>query len=328
VHWLAILLKDKRKRVLGLGGLTIAALVAILVLRPPGPEDNRIHWSNMVWESLRVNGRTVEHAELMVEVELEASETPLLMQLDLGTYSTVMYRSAYSELCRQDRTTQNSVFMSGAIANRRFENERFGFREDVPKPATASKPLLLGSIGSSFFEHRILLLDFVKQRLAILGKRAALPPAPERGIEYLPIKYRYGLALVTATVDGREQPNVAFDTGASMIPLFTSHRRWTELTHRQAGDSANSIIRVDSWGKEAVLIGAPIGTLCVGSACLAHPTIYCEGSRLPNLDIDRYPFVASGLFGNVPFDGRFTVIVDIPGRRFGLVKGSLEISGN
>ena len=51
--------------------------------------------------------------------------------------------------------------------------------------------------------------------------------------------------------------------------------------------------------------------------------IYCEGSGLPNLDLDKYSFVASGLLGNVVFDGRFTVIVDVPGRRFGLLRGSL-----
>ena len=283
----------------------------------------------MAWEPLNVSGHTVEHAALMVEVELEGSSKPVLMQLDLGTYSTVMHRTPYAELRRKDRVTRNIVSMSGTIANRRFQDERFGFRTDVPEPTPANKPLRLGTIGSSFFEHRILLLDFVKQRLAILGKGAALPSTLERNIEYLPLKYTYGHVLVTATIDGREEPNVIFDTGSSMVPLFTSHRRWTELTHRRTDDPANSIIRANSWGKEAVAIGAPIGgALCIGSACISHPVIYCEGSQLPNLDLDKYPFVASGVIGNVIFDGRFTVIVDIPGRRFGLLRGSLGASGN
>ena len=218
-------------------------LVAMVVLRRPSPEDNQVRWSNMVWESFNVNGHVVEHAALMVEVELEGSRTPLRMQLDLGTYLTVMYHWAYADLRRKDRPTQNSVLMSGTIANRRFQDEGFGFRTDVSEPNPANKPLLLGSIGSSFFEQWILLLDFVKQRLAILGKGAALPPKLERCVEYLPLKYRYGHVLVAATIDGREQPDVIFDTGSSMIPLFTGHRRWTELTHRQADDPANSVIR-------------------------------------------------------------------------------------
>ena len=304
--------------------MAAALLVAILVLRGSAPEDSQVLWSNMVWEPFNANGRTVDHAALMVEVELEGSGAPFLMQLDLGTYLTVMYRSAYAGLRRNDRATPNGVLMSGTIAKRRFQEESFGFRPDAGEPGPGDKPIRLGSLGSSFFEHRILLLDFVKQRLAILGKGAALPPALERGVEYLPLKFSYGHVLVAATIDGQAEPNVIFDTGSSMIPFFTGHRRWTELTHRQTGDPANSIIRLSSWGNEAVAIGAPIeGALCIGSACLSHPAIYCAGSGLPNMDLDKYSFVASGVIGNAIFDGRFTVIVDVPGRRFGLVAGSL-----
>lgn len=314
----------KRMRVLSFPSVTVAVLVAILVPLRAAPQDNQVSWSNMVWESFNVNGHTVDHAALMVEVELEGSSTPVLMQLDLGTYLTVMYRSSYARLRRDDRATENGVLMSGAIANRRFQDETFGFRPDAGEPDPSKKPIRLGTVGSSFFEHRILLLDFVKQRLAILGEGAALPPALERGVEYLPLTFQYGHVLVAATIDGREEPGVIFDTGSSMIPFFTGHKRWTELTHRRAGDPANSIVRLDSWGRQAVAIGAPIeGALCIGSACVSHPVIYCEGSGLPNLDLDKYSFVASGLIGNVIFDGRFTVIVDIPGGRFGLVGGSL-----
>jgi hypothetical protein len=318
--------KANGRAVTGLGGLTILAIAAIAVLRPPTPEDNRIRWSKMVWASSKINGQTVEHAALMAEAELDGSSTPVLMQLDLGTYWTVMYNSAYANLGIKSREAQNGVLMSGTIANRHFRDETFGFRTDVPKPARANEPPLLGTIGSRFFEHRILVLDFVAQRLAILGKHAALPPGLQRGIEYLPAEFTYGHLVVTATVNGRVLPNAIFDTGSSMFPFFTGHKRWTELTHRQVDDPANSTVRVNSWGKGAVLIGAPVQTLCIASACISHPTIYCEGSRLPNLDIDRSPF--SGIFGNVPFDGRFTVIVDIPGRRFGLIKGSVEAPGN
>jgi hypothetical protein len=50
------------------------------------------------------------------------------------------------------------------------------------------------------------------------------------------------------------------------------------------------------------------------------PSLRPQDSR--NLDFDRYPFKAAGLLGNLPFDGRFTVIVDLPNKRFGLIAGS------
>jgi len=33
------------------------------------------------------------------------------------------------------------------------------------------------------------------------------------------------------------------------------------------------------------------------------------------------------LIGNVPFDGRYTVVVDVPHRRFGLFAGALANAG-
>jgi hypothetical protein len=186
----------------------------------------------------------------------------------------------------------NGASVSGTIAKRRFRNERF-----------PSYP-----------------------RLAVLGENAILPQALDRGVEYLPMSFQLGHVLVAATIDGQEAPNAIFDTGSSMIPLLTSRKRWLEWTHRQPEDPLNSTLRGNSWGQEAVLTGAPVGTLCIGAACLSHPEIYFEPSPASNRDLDKCPRL-SGLFGNAIFDGRYTVIVDIPDRRLGLIHGSFAASG-
>ena len=290
------------------------------------PEDAQIHWSNILWAPMQVDGVRLDHAALMVEAAIEGASAPVRMQLDLGTYGTVMYRSAYRRLRGVDPATPGLVPMSGSIAGRPFHNEQFGFRADEGGGSWAGPPMVLGSLGSSFFERRVLILDFVRQRLAILGRNARVPIALERSAEFLPAAFRYGHVVVAATIDGRPEPNLMFDTGSSGIPLFTGHGRWTALTHRTPADPANTIMHVGSWGREAILIGAPLpGALCVGSACLSHPVVYCEGSHLPNLDFDRHADIAAGVIGNVLFDGRFTVIVDIARRRFGLLRGSPAI---
>jgi hypothetical protein len=69
--------------------------------------------------------------------------------------------------------------------------------------------------------------------------------------------------------------------------------------------------------------GAPLkGSMCVGQACVTAPVLYFDSTGLENLDFERYPFQTSGCFGNVPFDGRFTVVLDLPHRRFGVMAGS------
>jgi hypothetical protein len=309
----------KPKQILIQGGLAIAVLAAILLLRRPVPEDNRVHWSDMLWDKILAGGRAAQHAALMVETEFEGSRTRGVMQLDLGIYRSVLYRPAAGTL--------NSVPLSGTIAHRHFRNEKFPSYPYPAAPVPATKPILLGTIGTGFFEHRILILDFVAQRLAILGKNAVLPPALDRGIEYLPLRFQDGHVLVAAAIDGRQVLDAMYDTGASMFPLVTSRATWLEWTHRQPEDPLNSTLRVNSWGREAVLVGAPVGTLCIGTACLSRPEIYFASSGIPAFDQDEHPQLPAA-FGNAIFDARYTVIVDIPGRRLGLVHGSFDASGD
>jgi hypothetical protein len=296
------------------------------IAQRPHPEDSRAYWSNMVWGPLKWDGGSEEHAELMVRVKLDGAAAPALMQLDLGTPDTDVYPSVYAQLLGE-RVMPGTRLTHGTVAGRPFRDEIFDSRPDTPEPDLPGEPIRLGTIGCTFFEHRILILDFVKERLAILGKGADLPAAESRAVEYFPLAYRYRHVFVPATINGHKGPDLMFDTGASMFPLFIGHQWWRELTHRRTDDPANSTVRVSAWGHQAVLIGAPItGDLCIGSACLTNPVVYCEGSGLPNMDMDRYSFLASGVFGNVAFDRRFTVIVDISGRRIGLLKGSIQFS--
>lgn len=217
--------------------------------------------------------------------------------------------------------------MSGTIANRRFRNESFRFLGTGGQPTPTPGPILLGSLGDSFFKDRILLLDFVKQRVAILGKDSRMPHGLEGEVNYLPVTYnKYGNILVSATINGHAKPNVMFDTGSSIFAMVTGRGNWMEWTNRRADDLRNSTMRVNSWGRTAVLIGAPLtGTLCVGRACADHPVVFFESSGLQNLSFEEGSSTGSALIGNVLFDGRFTVIVDLAGRRLGLFEGSLTI---
>jgi hypothetical protein len=63
--------------------------------------------------------------------------------------------------------------------------------------------------------------------------------------------------------------------------------------------------------------------MCIGNACLPNPLIFFFPQPPANLDLDRAPYRIAGVVGNVPFDGRFTVILDSRHRRFGLFAGSL-----
>lgn len=88
-------------------------------------------------------------------------------------------------------------------------------------------------------------------------------------------------------------------------------------------------IRANSWGRTAVLIGAPLtGTLCVGRACTDCPLAFFESSGLQNFSFEGASAIGAALMGNVVFDGEFTVMVDLARARLGLFKGSFGAPEN
>lgn len=298
-----------------------------------------IAWTRMIWMSIDTAAGQREHGALMVEVRLDGMAKPALMQLDTGCDSDLLNGVPYEYLDRHDRAVgQRQFALSGAAAGSRFADERF----TVQKGSEASllgravifaarhwgygtgKPLILGILGAAFFEQRVLLLDFAAGRVAMLAYGEELPEAAARRVAFVPLEYRNSKMFVKLTINGQTERYLAFDTGSSTMAVTTTQRRWLEWTGRQPGDAGNRQLKVNSWGREVSLVGAPLkGRMCVGEACVTAPLVFFEPTGIANLDFNRYGFPIDGVFGNVPFDGRFTVVLDVPHRRFGLLEGSL-----
>jgi hypothetical protein len=159
--------------------------------------------------------------------------------------------------------------------------------------------------------------------VAILAGNKDVPDAIAQRTDFTAIDHRNGKIFSPVTLNGAEEHELFFDSGSSAFALTTTRRRWLDLTGRQPDDAANSTIVAQSWGKDARWIGAPLkGPMCVGKACLPQPLAFFESTGLPNLNFEKYPNKAAGNFGNILFDGRYSVIVDLPHKRFGLFEGS------
>lgn len=74
---------------------------------------------------------------------------------------------------------------------------------------------MVGTIGAPFFENRILILDFVGSRVAILD---ALPAEVERRAVFSPL-HRNNKVFVTFTLNGKQEKEMVFDTGSSAFAL-------------------------------------------------------------------------------------------------------------
>lgn len=104
-------------------------------------------------------------------------------------------------------------------AGSRFERERFHVRKEFGVSwltlfiesieqrfyLLRGKPILFGTIGAAFLEQRVLLLDFVAQRVAILGKGEELPAVIAGRTGFTPIEYRNSKMFVALALNGVEQ---------------------------------------------------------------------------------------------------------------------------
>jgi hypothetical protein len=220
-----------------------------------------IPWGRMIWSLANVGGKTVEHAALMVEVQLKGVEKPVLMQLDTGCDADLVYDIPFGLLDPGGaRAGRNQVLLGGTVGGRQFEREPFFIRGTAGVSWLSSlllsaqeriaiwkgKEVLQGMIGAAFLEQRVLLLDFVANRVAILGAGEELPAALAAHVEFTPIAYRDHKIFVGVAVNGSTRRDLAFDTGSSTAALITTRDR---LRRRRLPGVSAGILRIHGTAK-------------------------------------------------------------------------------
>ena len=102
--------------------------------------------------------------------------------------------------------------------------------------ATNSAPIRTMQSGSDrwgrTFYYRVLLIDYVLQRVAILPEDADMPREMKSAASFLPMSIRGGLLFVPLAVNGKVSRDFVFDTGASLFALAPDRALWEELTGR------------------------------------------------------------------------------------------------
>jgi hypothetical protein len=298
-----------------------------------------IVWDRIAWHS----EHGVPHAALMLDVRLDGVKAPVLMQLDTGCDVNMVFAEVYdasSEL--PARAGSRQVGLSGVAAGARFDRERFWIRHAAPswlpsglaallilrRQEQRGQPISFGTLGAEFLEKRVLLLDLVAQRVAILSSDQPLPAALAARARFLPLDYRSHKMYLSAIVNSTARSGLIFDTGSSSVAAVTTRERWGEWTGRRPEDARNLVRTGNSWGKTGKWIGAPItGELCVGGLCRPSPVAWFEASGLPNFQFERYAPGTAGLVGCALFDGGYTVVVDVARSRFGVMAGSVAGAG-
>jgi hypothetical protein len=250
-------------------------------------------------------------------IQLDGHSDRILLQLDTGTSSSQFDARLYGQIFGKGIAPEDfpqKCPMSGTFAGARVDRYPITVVPRRGGLAAPGEPILLGTLGADFLQTRILVLDFLHQRLAILNEGATLPATFESAANFVPLSVSGGKLYVQLTINGRPEIDFFYDSGSSAFPLTTTRAKWQALTGRTGNEPTDEVWRVNSWGREAVMVGAPIpGDLLLGAARLEHPSSF---SNPPASAISPMSTSSATPF----FLDRFIVIVDCPHRRFGLIK--------
>lgn len=306
----------------------VAISVAPSLRSQPAPP---IHWISFRWESATIGGHLFQRAAILIPVELAGVAGRHFLQLDTGAGWPMWYEVPMRHLkavATVGDTVPDEVVLHAKLGDRRSEysinSDTFLIRKAFGDTLTNSDGLQpIGTLGVRFFRHRILVIDFPHQRLAILDDSAAvLPDQLSSRATFVPLAYTNGYVFVPLVINGTVFNDFFYDTGASLFPLTTTLATWRTLTGRGGDEADNTVWRVTWWGSLISEIGAPaLGSVQVGAFRADHPLVFHQAESAAHPDFfASVPYHVGGTFGNALFYDRDVVIIDLPHRRFGVAE--------
>jgi len=305
---------------------TLSTLVTACGTVPQPGGGGDIAWTRFEWTSVAVGDSTFQRAGILVPFTADTLGGTYWLQLDTGADVGIwLYTAPLGQLLARhgavrDTTTYFQV-PRGSIGRYPLREEAVNIRRYAGDTVRAGDPHpKIGTLGLNFFRRRVLLVDFPAQRFAVLDS-GALPAWIERDARWVPAQLRDSKVFLPLTLAGRTYDDFFWDSGASLFPISTTPEIWAAATGRAATDPGNVVVRVPSFGEIATLVGAPArGELRVGAAALSRPLIFHLAGGPQRLDMRNWGFRTSGLIGNALFAERHLVVLDLPGRRFGLLE--------
>ena len=274
------------------------------------------------WWADTARGRDMAHAAVLVPVRLPGCPRTCYLQFDTGASYTLLYTESLAAL---QASYPNLPFAQATDTVRNFRCAlgraqllaRWArVRPHGPHtlPADTATPFILGTLGTDAIDGRALALDFAHRRFSL---DARLPDSLTRRATFVPLAFENRRVLLTMSLQGKPR-QFLYDTGASAFSLLTSHDEWNQLA--QPGAPLRKV-NVKSFDRTLTSYTAPTAaTLQIDQTNLPlGTTTYMDGTSLTQNLMMRFSGMG-GMLGNEAFNGR-TVLLDVAGGRFGLVRG-------
>jgi hypothetical protein len=278
---------------------------------------------SFAWLADTAAGRAMPHAAVLVPVRLPGCPRTCYLQFDTGAPYSLFYARPLAALQARFPALAPALTLHGdTLRNFRFSLGTGQVQAHWLKtrmmgaaslPADSLEPFVIGTLGGDVLEGRALVLDYARQRFSLLP---SVPDSLAQRTDFVPLAFESRRPVFTAGLQG-EQRQLFFDTGASAFALLTSEGEWKQLA--QAGAPVRTNV-VNSWGRPLTSYTAPTAVvLQVGPSALPLGTVSrMTGTSFAQNLMMRFSGMA-GMLGNEPFSRR-TVVLDVRGGRFGLVR--------
>mgnify|MGYP000886973987 CR=1 FL=1 len=196
-----------------------------------------------------------------------------------------------------------------------FKIERITYMENygnaIPKDSLFTKtPKYIGSLGADAFVDKILIIDFPNEKMCVMD---TLNDHWKSRTTFVQAQSKKGRLHIPLTIN-QETHWFLFDTGASLFPINTNKKLWTEIVDENV--KTDTLI-TSSWGEKIKFYGkTTTQKIYLGDRKLDESHAwYSENKRLMDFNATEK---IDGLVGNAYFFNK-VVILDFKHNKFGIV---------
>jgi len=294
---------------------TLLICISILSCKKIDSPENQISWQSFYFKSDIIAGKYVEKYAMFVPVTIENDTTKFEMQFDTGANMTEFYENPIRQInsiaSKIDtfNANQYSAALELKIDHLNSQVKAFPIRKNWG----GKKSKLIGTIGTNEFKNKILIINYPKQKFAVLD---SINSNYIKKFELIDFEDTEGQTYLRLKIANKIY-NFLFDTGTSTTPLITNMQLYEKFTgnHKEDIDT----IRAKSWGVDVIAPGAKNNyPISVGNIKLkANQRVYGTDSE-HTLDF----FKANNLDGLIsnPYFFKDIILIDFRNKKFGVKK--------
>ncbi len=291
-------------------------------------------WIHFIWEGDSVGGHYYQKTAITIPVKIEDLKYHFKLQLDIGSSNSLFYGNSISNFIKFNPVLRQKLdtlppFLK--IQNKDcpvFKNLNLTFDKILmPKISIAdfrnygdSIPYdslrtftykLIGTLGQDIFKGKILMIDYLHQRMAILGQL----PELFKSISYVPLKIEKGKVKITLAIDGKPE-DVMFDTGSSIFPFLTS-KIDINLFSKESFPILDSASGNQSGKNLSFYSKAISSAIQIGDFILPPLNVYYIDQKSFH-EFETYEEIV-GIIGNAAFSNNI-VVLDFKDQKFGVTQ--------